>query len=163
MKPIDANTIAAVADMIRGVCDDLDDATLFDTLDGETDAGEIMDALIAEAQHAEAMDAAIGEQAKALAARRARYAARHKAARQAMLTILKAADVRKVERPGATVSQLAGRVRAVVDDVNDVPTQLCVIERKADTAAIKKALQAGEDVPGAHLETGPDSVSMRVA
>lgn len=163
MKPIDANTIATVADIIRGACDDLDDATLFDTLDGETDAGEIMDALIAEAQHAKAMDAAIADQAKALAARRTRYSARYNAARGAMLIVLKAADVRKVERPGATVSRLAGRVRAVVDDVNELPTQLCVIERKADTTAVKKALEAGEAVPGAHLETGPDTVGVRVA
>jgi len=164
MKPLDKTQIAAVADMIRDMLgDDFDDATFWDTLDGETDAGEILDRLIWLSQTDQHLADSIKEHEAALKARRQRMEARVAAHKAAMLSVLDAAGEKKAERPCATVSRRSGSLSVRIVDEDSIPTQLCKIVKSPDKTAIKKSLEAGEEVPGASLERGPDGITMRVA
>jgi hypothetical protein len=70
-----------------------------------------------------------------------------------------AARQHKVKLPVATLSILAGRPGVVIDDVAALPQGFTRLEPVK--SAIKQSIENGEDVPGAHLEAGPDTVSIR--
>lgn len=162
MRKIDTATIRAVADEIRLILgDDFDDATFFDSLDGETDAGDILDRLIWKTQNDQHHIDAIKEHEAALKARRQRMEARVAANKTAMLSILDAADVTRAERPCATLTRRNGSPSVVITDEDAVPSQLCQFKKVPDKKAIKAQIDAGEAVPGAQIVTGSDSVTMR--
>lgn len=142
--------------------EDFDAETFWDSLDGETDAMDLIGHLIRQREEAGAFAAAAAELAKEYGARKSRLEAKAKALSAALGDILDATGQRKVEHPLGTVSRTKGRARVVIDSEDDIPSQLTVTTVKPDAAAIKKQLEAGEDVPGAHLETGPDGLMVRV-
>lgn len=145
--------------------DDFDRDTFWDTLDGETDALDIADRIIAKMQDDAALAAAAKAQADALAARAKRLSARDKAHKAALLTLLDATRQKRLERPAATVSRRSGAVSVRIVSEADIPSQLTTTKTitSPDKAAIKKAIEAGETIPGAELERGPDGVTVRVA
>lgn len=165
---LDLHTIGLIADLIadaeRGE-DRADEPGFLDTLDGETDALDLADRLIAETLADDALAAAAKAQADALAERAKRIAERGQSKRRAMMLLMGAISVRKLERPRGTISLRAGSVRVHITDDDAVPTQLkrtkTVVE--PDKAAIKAQIEAGEAVPGAELVRGDDSVTLRVA
>lgn len=164
MKRLDPHAIAAVADMIRDMLgDDFDDATFWDTLDGETDAGEILDRLIWNAQSDQALVDALKDHEASLKARRARLEARVAAHKSAMLAVMDAAGVKKAERACATLTKRAGSPSVVITDEDAVPSQLCQFKKVPDKKAIKAQIDAGETVPGAEIQIGADGITMRVA
>lgn len=159
----DISLIARVSQQIRDMLGDDEDETAFlDTLDGETDAVDILDRAIRYMQDADALAAAIKAQEADLSVRRKRIEARSEAHRATLLTIIDAMGMAKVERPLATISRRAGGTSVCIVDEAAIPSQLCKVVSSPDKAAIKKQLQAGEIVPGAALETGPDGVTVRV-
>jgi hypothetical protein len=159
----DIPLIARVSQQIRDMLGEDDDEQAFlDTLDGETDAVDILDRVIAKMQDADALADAIRGQVNDLTARRQRIDARVEAFRATLLTIIDAMGVAKVERPRATISRRSGLPSVRITDEASIPSQLCKVVSSPDKAAIKKQLQAGEVVPGAALETGPDGVTVRV-
>jgi hypothetical protein len=160
---LDPAFIAGMAAEIRSYLGDDDEAAFLDTLDGETDALDIADRLIVRALEADALAEAARLQARELSARAARMDARGTALRSQMLVLIDAMGVRKLERPRATLSRRTGAVSVRVVDEAEVPTQLCRVKREPDKTAIKRALEAGEDVPGAELARSPDGVTLRVA
>jgi hypothetical protein len=162
----DIGHIAAVAAMLLDMLgSDPDETAFLDTLEGETDALDLADALIAKMQDDDAMAEAIKAQIDAMAARRHRIKARVERCREAMLALIDAMGVKKLERPRATISRRAGAMRLVLIDPTSIPSQLCDVETivTPDKAAIKAALDAGEAVPGAALERGPDGLTVRIA
>lgn len=162
MKRLDATQIGAIADMIRDMLgEDFDDATFWDTLDGETDVGDILDRLIWNAQIDQHNADALKEHEAALRARRQRLEGRVKAHKTAMLAVLDAAGAKKVERPCATLSRREGVLSVNITNQDDVPSQLCKVVSTPDKTAIKKQIEAGETVPGAELVRGEPSVTMR--
>lgn len=161
-KHADFHLIETVsAELAEMLGDDFDAETFWDTLDGETDAVEVMDHILASMQEDEALAAAAKEQADAIAARAKRIAARAAAKKKTLGLILDAAGQKKVERPLATVSKVAGRMSVQINDEASVPSQLCKVVTTPDKTAIKKQLEAGETVPGCELVRGPDSVMVR--
>lgn len=162
---IDLATIRRMADLIADSDDRDSEAGFLDTLEGETDAMELADWLIAAVLSDEALAEAAKVQEAALRDRRGRIEARAASKRRAALDLLDAIGVRKLERPRATLSRLAGRVRVEITDEASLPSQLCTVKTVAtpDKGAIKAHLEAGETVPGAQLTRGADSISLRVA
>lgn len=57
----------------------------------------------------------------------------------------------KIEDSNTTLSWRKSE-RVIVDSESNVPDKFCVVERKAQLAAIKTAIKTGEEVPGAHVE-----------
>jgi hypothetical protein len=158
----DLTLIERIAAMLRDdLGDDYDDETFLDTLDGETDALDIADHLIASMQDDEALATATKEQADALAARSRRIGGRAATKKRALLAVIDAIGVKKLERPRATVSRRAGGLSVQISDEAAVPSQLCKVVRTPDKTAIKRHIEAGEDVPGARLERGPNGVTVR--
>lgn len=158
----DLNLIRASAAAVREALGDDDDTQAFwDTLEGETDALEFADKLLAFAQEAAAMEDAIAAQIDQLRARKERMARRQSAAKANLLALLDATGEKKMERPIATVSRRAGSLSVHITDEAAIPTQLCKVVKTPDKTAIKAQLKAGETVPGATLERGPDGVTVR--
>lgn len=141
-----------------------DEDVFIDTLDGETDAIAILDREIAAEQFDRAMVDAIEQQVATLKVRHDRIEARAQARRTVQRMILQAMDMRKVERPLATLSLVSGRVSVRITDEAAIPTQLLTVKTVTapDKAAIKAQIEAGETVPGAELVRGDETLSVRV-
>lgn len=156
--------ISQVSETLRDMLgDDFDAEAFWDTLDGETDALDLMDHMLAKRAEDAALAAAAKAQADALSKRAKRIGDRDNAHKSAIMALLKATGERKVERPGGTVSLQRGRLSVHITDEKSVPTQLCKTTVTPDKAAIKKQLDGGEDVPGAELARGDETLSIRVA
>lgn len=155
--------IAGIAERIRELLgEDFDERTFCDTLEGETPVFDWIDVLLADLQNDNALANALADSIGELTARKRRIVERGEARRTAIGEIMDAAGLQKVERPLATVSRTAGRMRAVIVDEAAIPSQLCIVTRKPDATAIRRQLDAGEDVPGVRLERGPDGITVRV-
>ena len=165
MKRIDLAIIRRWADAIATTDDRETEPGYLDTIDGETNALDIADHLIAEIQHDAALVAALKAQEEAMSQRRARLENREKAKRRVAVELLEALGVKKLERPRATLTRAAGRARIDITDPDAIPSQLHNVRevKTPDTAAIKRLLEAGEDVPGAQLVRGGDSLTIRSA
>lgn len=152
------------AQLVSMLGDDFDADTFWDTLDGETDVQDVADHIIASMQSDEALTVAIAAQVSDLSARQSRIEARAKAKRDTLLTILNATGQKKMERPCATISKRAGSVSVHITDEAAIPSQLSTVKTitAPDKKAIKAQLDAGETVPGAELQRGPDGVTVRV-
>jgi len=153
--------IERVAENLRAEIGDDDADAFLDTLDGETDAVEIADSLIAALHHDEALAAAAKEQSDALARRSRRLGDRARAKKRTLLSVLDAMGVRKLERPAATVSRRATVPSAYITDAAAIPSQLTRTRTEPDKVEILRQLRAGENVPGAELVQGPDTISVR--
>lgn len=160
---IDLAHIRRMADLIADTDDRDSEPGYLDTIEGETDAMEVADWLIrSEADDAALIDA-IKAQEATTALRRKRIEDRAKRKRRAMLDLLDAVGVKKLERPLATISRRAGSLRVDITDEAAIPTQLCTTKTTTtpDRAAIRAQIEAGETVPGAALVRGDDSVTVR--
>lgn len=78
---------------------------------------------------------------------------------------MKEANVKSIKKEGGlfSVSLVEGRIKTVVEDPNALPFDYADIVEvvKPKTDKIKQALEAGESVPGAHLERGEDFLTIR--
>lgn len=152
--------IGQVGEMLR---DYSDDETLYwDTLDGETDVMDVVGRLVMEAVEADHHAAAAKEMSKVFADRASRLQSKRRAVNDAIMAVMEATGQDKIPHPLATISRRKGRPSVTIINEQEIPTQLTKTVRTADKTAIKKQLEAGEDVPGATLDIGADTVSMRI-
>ncbi|MBR0741194.1 siphovirus Gp157 family protein [Bradyrhizobium liaoningense] len=134
-----------------------------DMLDGETEIAEVLTSLIRMGEDARAMRDATKDQQANLKARADRFERRVEFTRALMLSILSAAELRKVELPEATVylrhnpQQLVGH-----PDADKLPDDLVKVERKPDRAKIKEALKAGRVIEGMTLSNAAPSLTVIV-
>lgn len=134
-----------------------------DTIEGETDAHRILSRIVNIERDANSMIGAIDERAKELAGRKARMTRRKDAMRALLLRLLKAADLQKVNLPEATISVSKGRAGVEITDEALLPDSVVKLKREPDKTAIKAALDAGDEVPGAVLAVGRETVTVRAA
>ena len=143
--------------------DDFDPDTFWDSLDGETDALDLVDRILKHRAADKALADATKAQATELSGRAKRLSERDAAHKRALHTLLNAAGEKKLERSLATVSVQKGRISVRIVNEEDVPSQLCKTTIAPDKTAIKKQIEGGEDVPGAELVRGDDTISIRVS
>lgn len=142
---------------------DFDAATVADTLE----ASNLPDDLAAKAQNVEYVARSIEADIPAIDAEierlTARKAGKLKAAqglRDYLLTCMRTADVQKIETPMFTFTQRKNPPAVVLEDEKLLPAEYWrTPEPKPpiaapDKFAIKTALQAGTEIPGAKLEQG---------
>lgn len=142
-----------------------DDDLIADTIEGETDAFEAVSRLLRWKAEQDAIAAAIKAQEADLAARRKRYEERGQGARVAIAAFMDECGLAKIERPEATLSLRKGNpsvVRTPDFNADALPDDLVKVKREADAAAVKAALEAGREVPGAILSNGPPVLTVRV-
>jgi hypothetical protein len=109
--------------------------------------------------------AALKEAASDMAERRKRFEAGVDTARAALATFLDTVGLSKLERPEATLSlRPAGPSVVYGADFNaeGLPEELRRWKCEADRPAVKAALEAGEEVPGATLNNGGTVLTVRV-
>lgn len=148
---IDANPELAEDEMLRE-----------DMLAGETEIEAIIARALDERREAETLAAAVKEREDALASRRARFEKKAAAMRSLIKSIMQAADLPKITLPEATISLQSPRASVNVTDLDAIPQGYFRLKKEADKTALKKALEAGEEIPGAELALGDETLSIRV-
>ncbi|TPW26847.1 siphovirus Gp157 family protein [Pararhizobium mangrovi] len=140
-----------------------DDETLrADMLDGETDLTRVMERLLDRRQSARGMNDAAKERAGAIMERSKRYGRQEEAFSALMLSIMERANLDKLTLPEATLSIRKPSVSVNVTAIDELPQGYFQTERKADKKAIGDALKRGDEIPGAELMMGKETLSVRV-
>lgn len=155
LKASIANLVAAYPELAD------DEALLLDTLEGETDFVKLVGRLLDARAEAEGMSIALRARINDLSARKARFERQSDGYKRLVHSLMEAAGVDKLTLPEASLSIRQGSESVNVIDVNELPQGYFKTERQADKAAIKSAIKAGEQIPGAELVTGDASLTIR--
>lgn len=156
--------VKALADAMRPAIGDDDDA-LADLIEGESDALEAASRLLRWMGERQAHSAALKAYEADLAGRRKRLDDGVQTARAALSRFMEEVGLTKLERPEATLSiREAGPsvVYGIDFDPEGLPEGLRRWRCEADKHAVKAALEAGEEVPGARLTNGGAVLTVRV-
>lgn len=138
-----------------------DETLRFDMIEGETNATRIIERALAEQQDAEMMVGAVKAREIDLAARRGRYERKSEAMRSLIKSIMRAAQLDKLTLTEASLFITKARQTVGIEDLDALPQGYFKTIRQADKAAIKSALEAGEQIPGAFLVTGTQGLTIR--
>lgn len=141
-----------------------DEAALTEILgaaEGEVD--DVLARVLRAVVFAEDMEEAAAERAKAIAARKQRYAQRGEYLRGVAMAIMDVTGKRKAELGDLTASVTSGRQVLRITDADAIPDKFVevVTERKPDKAVLLSTLKAGEAVEGCELSNGSPSISIR--
>jgi hypothetical protein len=119
--------------------------------------------LIRLVRNAADMEASIKREEERLAARRKTAQARQLRLRSYLAMIVGVAPGRKIKTTIGTVTITNGKPSVVIDDVMLLPpgTYTIPTEIIPDKRAIKELIEAGNDVPGAHIEIGEPVLVLR--
>lgn len=128
-----------------------DDDLLATTIEGECDLFQTFDSLIISAQSDEAFACAASLMAKQISDRVARLRDRAEAKRRAILNIMTDLELKKIERPIATLSVCAGKAKAVITDENLLPDKYFTtkVEKKVNKKLLNDDVASGIVVDGA--------------
>lgn len=138
-----------------------DDELRADMILGETEIDRIASRLVRIIGERKARAEGLTGYITELQERKARELRAVEGARDLLRSILQAGNIDKLSLPEATVSITKPRIKCIVDDVNELPQGYFVTERRAKTAEIKAALEAGEEIPGARLALGDEGLTVR--
>jgi hypothetical protein len=134
-----------------------------DTLEGATDIKEALTALVLAVSENRTMADALTTRLEELTDRRARFARRVELLREMILSVLQAANLKKLELPEATVSQRASPPQIIGEVSADaLPDDLVRIKREPNKTAIREALLAHREVPGLYLSNSPPALTIKV-
>lgn len=134
-----------------------------DMLEGSTAAYDVLTRLVNIEREANSMADAIAARVRDLQARKARAEKRKDMTRTLMLRVMKAAGIKKAPLVEATVSVGKGRDSVEIVDADALPDELVRVERVPDKKAILEKLAANENVPGAALKVGGETLTVRAA
>ena len=140
-----------------------DEELAVDMIEGETSLLECIDALLEANTQDAVIVAGVERVASDLSARKSRVAGRIQMRRalieQAMLT----AEIKKLERPAATLSLANRPASLIVADESAIPSRFWIAaDPKLDRKALSAALKEGEAVTGAALSNAAPSLTVRV-
>lgn len=138
-----------------------DDALRADMIEGSTDLDRVVSRALDHMLEADMMVDAIDLRCAQQKERQGRFQRRSDAMRGLIKDLMEHANLRSLPLPEATVSIGAGRVSVVITDESALPTQLGTTKWTPDKKAIAEQLKAGEAVPGAMLQTGDTSLTVR--
>jgi hypothetical protein len=133
-----------------------------DMIQGETDAFELLDQILAHINEAAILAGGTATVVSDLEARLKRYERRQAALRELAFKVMQAADLKKAERPAATLSVRAGTPKVLITAASELPADCVRTYFEANRVAIKERLTAGQDVPGAVLSNGEATLSIRI-
>jgi hypothetical protein len=139
-----------------------DDAELIqDTIEGETGLFELLDALIEAEDEDLILIAGLAERIKAMTGRKSRLEKRKDERRAIIDQALSIAEITTMTRPTYTMTLAARRPGVIVSQEADIPAAFWKSEPKLDKAALLKALNAGEQIPGACLSNAAPTTTIR--
>lgn len=143
-----------------------DDADLVaDSLEGETNLIEALDAALSEIDECEILIVGLDEKIKAFDARRKLVKDRAERIRALIEQALVMTDQPSLKLPGATLALAKRAAQVVIANEADIPTRFWIEQErpapKLDKKALAEALKANEAVPGASLDNGSISLTVR--
>lgn len=157
-----AYTARAIDAMLAAYPELMDDDELrADSLEAETPLPELMSRLVRWRQEELASIAGLDAYLEELGLRRARKMRRVDGLKGLMLKLMASAKLPSLVLPEATIGVSAGRNTVSIVDIDALPQGYFTTTRHADKAAIKRALEANEDVPGAALVIGENVLTVR--
>ncbi|NTS30705.1 siphovirus Gp157 family protein [Phyllobacterium sp. BT25] len=144
---------------------DADDQDIVETaIEGETSLLEAIAAAMDANDEDDILIVGIKAKEETLAERRRAAEQRIERRRAAMEQAMIVTDQEKFTLPTATIFLTKRKPNIVVDNEADIPAAYWTIpkvEPKLDKKALKEALEAKEEIPGAHLDNGSVSISIR--
>jgi len=154
---------AEIAKLISDNPDLAEDELLrLDVLEGQTDIMKVIGKALEEAQTAKAFASGLKDYEADIHARRGRFERKEAAMKSLIRSIMLSADLDKLMFTGATLSISKPRASVNVLNVDELPQGFYRLKKEADKTALKKALEAGEKVPGAELSLGEETLTIRV-
>lgn len=160
---VEAEAAQSLLANIRDVIGD-DSEMALNAVEGETDLIEIIRGAVARINLLEGFAGSITEHVKELGARQERFKRQAEMLRQAVVVAMGMADLKKIELPGATLSRKTVPPKAEIINDADIPSKFWKpSEPKLDRKAVLEALKAKEEVPGAVLSNGGETLAIRVS
>ncbi|MFD1944699.1 siphovirus Gp157 family protein [Paradevosia shaoguanensis] len=135
-----------------------------DAIDGETDLNEALAAALAEIDEREILIKGLKAKEGEFAERRDREERSVERIRTLIEQALLTAELPSMKLPTATLSIARRKPGVVVTNEADIPSRFWVIpdpQPKLDKKALADALAANENVPGASLDNGTVSLTIR--
>lgn len=139
-----------------------DDDLIADMVEAETGLFEAIDAALLRRETDLALAEGLSEYITTLQKRKRALEDRAEAMRVSILAAMQAAELKKVERPLATISRKPTPPSVIVVEEADIPTQFWKAQPpKLDKRELLAALKDGQDIPGALLSNGGETVQVR--
>lgn len=159
----EAQAAKALRDSIAELRSGQEDEDLaIDMIEGETGLFECIDALLAANTADVAMSVGINKVVSDLEGRRRRVEARISTRRALIEQAMFTAEIKKVERPAATLTMTNRPASVVMIDEAAIPARFWTAGApKLDRQALAEALRSGEPVPGAHLSNAAPTLTVR--
>ena len=155
-------TAKAIDDMLAAYPDLLEDETLrADMLEAETDLPALASKIVRVRGERLAYAEGLNLHIKELTERRDRFARGADGLKGLLLRLMATAQLPKLSLPEATVSITPGRSTVSIEDVEQLPQGTFTLVRQPDKAAIKAMIDAGDDVPGAAIVKGENTLTVR--
>jgi hypothetical protein len=149
--------ILNMKDVIAG-----DEDIALTTLEGETDLFEAIDEAVARVRELETLQDAIKERTASLKQRMDRYATQEQRIRTCLAVAFEMVDIKRLERPEATLTLAKTKAKVVVTNEADIPAKFWKQpDPTIDLKALLAALKDKETVAGAELSNGGTSISIR--
>ncbi len=131
---------------------DIDERTLYDTLEGATDLNELIVEIVRSAIEDSDIIAVLKGRVAAMRERLERFQSREKKKRDLALEAMEQAGLNKIQAADCTISLRQAPPGLIVEDETMVPEWFWVPQAaKLDKRAIIDCLKAGESVAGATL------------
>ncbi len=141
---------------------DIDDETLFDTLEGATSLNEAIGAIVRSAVDDESLAEALKARVDSMRERLSRIQHTASNKRLAALEAMEQVDLKKIVEPDFTISVRPGSPGVVVTCDDTIPDAYKVPQSpKIDRRKILDALKGGADIPGAVLSNIQNTLSVR--
>lgn len=141
-----------------------DDAEMIETaIEGETSLKEAISAAVDRILELDAHEEAIAVQIATLQVRRERFEHQSDRIKAAVHVAMGQAELRKLELPQATLGVRAVPPKAEITDESLIPSKFWKPSApKLDRKAVLDALKDKQEVPGATLSNGGETLSIRV-
>lgn len=131
-------------------------------VEGETDLLEAIRSAVDRLADLDAHQVALGNQIQALSARKERFEGQAERIKAAIHVAMGHANQPRIELPRATLSVRAVAPKVEVTDEAAVPVKFWKAQDpKLDRKAVLDALKAKEDVPGATLSNGGETLALK--
>lgn len=144
---------------------DGDAELIADSIEGETNFLEAIEAALAEIDEREILIVGLDEKIKAFETRKKQQKDAAERIRALIEQAMMATDQTSLKLTTATISLRKTAPALIVVNEADIPAKFFVAQErpapKLDKKALAEAIKAGEDVPGAALDNGSFSISVR--
>ena len=143
-------------------CSDIDEETLYDTLEGMTNLHEKLAAVIRSQQHDSDISKALKERIGVMRDRLKRFEQKAEKKRELVTYVMECADIRKLSESDFSASLRLVPPSLQVIDESVVPDKFWNPQPpKLDRQALLAQLKADQYVPGVSLNNGTQTVSIR--